>query len=144
LQGDTLKREFDVGNAGSSFRHTFVRIVGDHRVYLSHRNFRNDFDQTVDSLRDKTVLSFNRNDIREVHITLDRQTMVLSRLQAPVAVSTGQAAKPKSSGPEKAEALWHGLGNTKVNEPELTSLLATLSNLKCNRYISAIDKRNEL
>lgn len=134
-QGDTLKREFDVGKAASSFRHTFVRIVGDHRVYLARRNFRNDFEQTVDSLRDKTVLSFNQADIREVHVTQDRQTLVLKRLQAPVEVSTGQKAKPKVSGPEKGEALWHGPGGAKVNETELAGLLSTLSSLKCNSYL---------
>jgi len=51
--GDTLIREFEVGNTGPSRAHTFVRIGKDRRVYYADRTFRNIFEITAERLRDK-------------------------------------------------------------------------------------------
>ncbi len=51
--GDTLIREFEVGNTGPSRAHTFVRIGNDRRIYYANRTFRNIFEITADRLRDK-------------------------------------------------------------------------------------------
>ncbi|MBW2251827.1 MAG: DUF4340 domain-containing protein [Deltaproteobacteria bacterium] len=52
---DKLKLEFDIGKAASSFRHTFVKIAGDERVFHARGSFMGKFDKTVDDLRDKTL-----------------------------------------------------------------------------------------
>ena len=66
--GDSLSREFEVGKAASSFQHTFVKLAGDPKVYHARDNFRNKFDQDVNDLRDKSVLSFTVSDIQEVKL----------------------------------------------------------------------------
>ncbi|MGD2270829.1 MAG: DUF4340 domain-containing protein, partial [Desulfobacterales bacterium] len=43
--GDTLQREFDIGNDVASSRHTFVRLAGDDRIYHARDNFRNKFNR---------------------------------------------------------------------------------------------------
>ena len=53
-QGDSLKRDIDVGKTASSYRHTFVKMAGDDRVFHARGNFRNTFDFSVDDLRNKT------------------------------------------------------------------------------------------
>ena len=45
--GEKLLRNFEVGKAASSFRHTFVKLAEDNRVYHARNNFRNTFDKTV-------------------------------------------------------------------------------------------------
>jgi hypothetical protein len=67
-QQEALKRNFDIGKPASSFRHTFVRLDGDSRVFHARGNFRSTFDLTADNLRDKNVLSFKPADIREIQI----------------------------------------------------------------------------
>ncbi|MBW2563516.1 MAG: DUF4340 domain-containing protein, partial [Deltaproteobacteria bacterium] len=80
---DKLKLEFDIGKAASSFRHTFVKIAGDERVFHARGSFREKFDKTVDDLRDKTVLAFKINEIRELHISKGKNEMISSLIQPP-------------------------------------------------------------
>jgi len=84
--GDKLVREFEVGKVATSYRHTFVRLAGDDRVYHAKGNFRNDFDQTAEALRDKTVLSFDQSVISEIQIMkgteqLKKLLRIVSNLQ---------------------------------------------------------------
>ncbi|NOZ67862.1 MAG: DUF4340 domain-containing protein [Deferribacteres bacterium] len=51
--GETLIREFQVGNTGPSRAHTFVRIGNDRRIYYADKTFRNIFEITAERLRDK-------------------------------------------------------------------------------------------
>lgn len=134
-QEETLLREFDVGKAASSFRHTFVKMDGNHRVYHARQNFRREFDLTVENLRDKTVFSFKPEDIHEIRIVRDRQSMLLTRMQVPVKITAEQKKQSQSPAPSKIETQWQGPGGEKVDESILRDMLATLSNLKCEKYI---------
>ena len=78
-----LLRSFDIGKAASTFRHTFVRIAEDKRVYHAKENFRSKFDVTTEKLRDKTVLSFNESDIRKLSIVDEEQTLTLAMTALP-------------------------------------------------------------
>jgi len=135
-QKERIKREFYVGKAASSFRHTFVKIAGDHRVYHARENFRSEFDQTVDNLRDKAVLTFEQNEIQEIHIAGSKQpSMVLRRLQPPVANPAEQKAQTEDHVPANVDMLWQGPNGEKVDESKLRDMLAALSSLKCDKYI---------
>ena len=68
---DALVRDFEVGKSAPSFRHTFVKLAGDHRVYHARENFRRVFEKTLDDLRDKTVLSFDKNQINRIRERLN-------------------------------------------------------------------------
>lgn len=138
---DTLRREFEVGKAATSYRHTFVKLAGDDRVYHARGNFRDKFDQTVDNLRDKTVLSFDQTEIREIRITKGEQLMVFGRKQVPVEVTAGKEAEVRSPPSPKAETVWQTAEGKKGDESKLSRLLTTLSNLRCEKYID--DRKKE-
>ena len=76
--GDTLRREFEIGKAAATFRHTFVRLSDDYRVYHARGNFRNKFDLGVDNLRDKTVLAFNAGEIQQMRFSKGEQSIVFT------------------------------------------------------------------
>ena len=133
--GDTLRREFEVGKVAPSFRHTFIKLAGDDRVYHARKNFRRKFDQTVENLWDRTVLSFDRNEIQEVEITKGKQSILFGRKQIPVEVSAGQKGVDESQPPHKPETAWESADGEKGDESKLNNLLTTLSNLRCKRYI---------
>ena len=142
--GDRLTREFDLGKAASSFRHTFVKLAGDDRVYHARGNFRAKFEQTVDNLRDKHVLSFDPLDIQEMRITKDTQELVFTRTQLPVDVSPGQEAAEEadsSQQPGAPQMIWQTGDGRKGKQTELNRLVTTLSNLRCEKYID--DKKKE-
>jgi len=58
-----ILRKFEIGKTAQSFRHTFVQLDGNSNVYHAEKSFRREFDKTVDDLRDKKVLSFDKNKI---------------------------------------------------------------------------------
>jgi hypothetical protein len=140
-QEEALRRNFDIGKAGSSFRHTFVKLGDDSRVFHATDNFRKKFDFTVDNLRDKTVLSFRATDIQEVQITRDQASVKLIRSEVPI--------KPAVSQPEKADTApavavkfeWQSSDGQKGHDRKLNRLLTTLGSLKCADYIN--DRRKD-
>lgn len=139
--GGTLAREFEVGKAATSYRHTFVMLADDDRVYHARGNFRGRFDQTVERLRDKTVLSFDQSEIQEIHISTGEEAMVFARKEIPVEVSVSEEADAQSPPPPEAEMVWQTTDGKEGDETRLSKLLATLSNLKCERYVD--DRKKE-
>jgi hypothetical protein len=79
-QEDSLKRNFDIGKPASSFRHTFVKLNDDSRVFHARDDFRGKFDLAEDNLRDKSVLSFKITDIQEIQIDKDQTLTALAKL----------------------------------------------------------------
>jgi hypothetical protein len=139
-QEDTLRRSLDVGKAAPSFRHTFVKLADDDRVYHANDNFRNKFEQTRDSLRDRSVLSFKADDVQAVHITKDQASVELVRNEVSIEPAAPQAEKSETAPPAAAKFEWRDRNGTKVNDQNLNRLLNTLGSLKCNGYI---DDRNK-
>ena len=125
-QDDRLRRELDIGKTAPSYRHTFVRLAGDDRVYHARDNFRFRFTGGPEDLRDKTVLSFKRPDITEVRITSGNAEATFTR---------DKGADPGAPTPEGA-SLWKGPAGAAVNATRLNALIAALSDLTCEKFIS--------
>jgi len=141
-QGEALKRSFDVGKTASSFQHTFVKLSDDDRVYHARGNFRDQFDQTVDGLRDKTVMSFDQKDIQEIHITKGKEIIALKRTEIPVEVTAGEKDAEAAPSPEgEAKMIWQTADGKEGDEAKIDRFLNTLSNLRCEKYID--DKKKE-
>lgn len=130
---DRLKLEFDIGKAAASFRHTFVKIAGDKRVFHARGSFRSKFDQTVDDLRDKAVLAFKINEIREINIAKARDKMVFNRIQIP---DTTKQSETSNSKTEPLKTTWQNAAGQKAGNSKINRLLTTLSDLSCEKYIS--------
>jgi hypothetical protein len=142
FKGDALEREFDIGKAAPSFRHTFVKIGKDPKVYHAREDFQSQFEQTVDSLRDKTVLSFNGNEIQEIAIAKGDRSLALLKKQIPVEVKPNKdSVKPdKDSKEEKnrlpeTKTIWQDGDGKTVEDSKINSLLSSLSTLKCKSYL---------
>ncbi len=135
-QQATLKRNFDIGKAASSFRHTFVRLNADSRVFHARDNFRDKFDFTIDDLRDKTVLYFKTTDIRQVQIIKDAHSVKLVRSGVPVTPAATQQQKAESAPAAAVKVEWQNENGEKGNDRNLKRLLTTLGDLKCADYIN--------
>ncbi|MFZ5571896.1 MAG: DUF4340 domain-containing protein [Thermodesulfobacteriota bacterium] len=137
--GDSVKRDMAIGRAATSFRHTFVRMEGDPRVYHARENFRNRFEVNQDQLRDKSVFSFEKSDILEIHVVKDKQPVVdLVRQEVPVeaaGVDTSGDSKKQAAKPKEAKTVWQAAGGETMDVAKVERLLGALSMLKCNRYI---------
>ncbi len=140
-QGEDLKRDFDLGKTASSFRHTFVRPAGDERVFHARGNFKNNFDFSVDDLRDKLVLALNPADIKLIQVIKDQQTLTISKSQAPVVVDNTEAEKKSDPGPGAKKSAWQAADGRPVEETAVNQLLNAVSDLRCEKFI--IDRQKE-
>lgn len=144
-QGSRLKRNFEVGKTAASFRHTFVKLADDERVFHARGNFRSTFDVTLENLRDKTVMSFNPANIRQLTFTSDGKPQVISRIEVPVA-ETNQPSdkKPAStpSSPAAPETVWQTAAGRKVDAAAIKALLNRLSSLRCQEFIDGRKKED--
>jgi len=130
-QGDQLRREFDVGKAAPSFRHTFVRPAGDDRVFHAQDNLSFRFRMAVDELRDKTVMAFNPQEVEEVRITQAAATTTLARKK-----EEAPAGQPAPA------AAWLGSDGRTADPVMVQSLLTDLSNLHCEKFIQDRDRNS--
>ena len=130
-QGDQLKRDLDVGKAAPSFRHTFVKIAGDDRVFHARDNFRFRFESALEDLRDKTVLTFNRQDLQEIHITKAAASVTLTRAPAKPEAPADRPPAPQA---------WQGTDGRHANAAVVEMLLAELVDLQCQAFIDNRDK----
>jgi len=134
-QGETLMRDVDLGKTASSFRHTFVKMAGDDRVYHARGNFRNNFDLNTDDLRDKLVLALNTAEIQQIQVTRDQKSLMLNISQAPVEVEAETGAK------QADKPVWQSADERPVDETVVEQILNTAARLKCEKFID--DRRKE-
>jgi hypothetical protein len=137
--GDTLARGFEVGKPAPSYRHTFVRLKGDNRVYHARENFRDTFARGVSDLRDKQVLAFDKTDIQEIHLTKNGRSLVCARSVSSGTADFSPTAQDKAS--PKEELIWESAEGDRCDEATLNRLLTMLSNLRCESYLE--DKEKE-
>ena len=134
-QGDSLKRDIDVGKSASSFRHTFVKTAGDDRVFHARGNFRDTFDTTVDDLRDKVILKYTPSDIQEIKVTQEQRSFTLNRSQLPEKEESPTADKNENETPSAQKTAWQTADGRTGDDVALNRLLNTLSNLRCQTFI---------
>lgn len=139
--GEIVSREFDIGKTASSNNHTFVKLSDDPRVFHARENFRKKFDQIVENLRDKSVLTFEKNEIQEIHLTKGETSLVLSLKQSPIEITPVKEETSEGKTPEKTEPIWLTADGKKGDKTKINSLLSTLSSLTCEKYIE--DKKKE-
>ena len=133
--GNRLEREFEIGKAATTYRHTHVKLSADPNVYQAQGEFRRRFELSIDDLRDLSVLSFDQNDITEVQIT-DGETLIVV-MQKDLKVSADEKTDPNTKPDQKtkAEKVWETPDGRKADVPKLKDLLSTLSRLKCEKFI---------
>ncbi|NIA08491.1 MAG: DUF4340 domain-containing protein [Nitrospiraceae bacterium] len=132
--GNKLKREFEIGKTASTYRHTFVKIAGNYRVYHARGNFRNSFDKTVEDLRDKQVLSFPEADIQEIDIKTPKKSIVFLKKE----LSRGKGKNSLNAAPK---AIWQTPKGKKADESGIHRLLSSLSDLRCKDFIEDRNKK---
>lgn len=137
--GDTLQRNFDIGKTASSFRHTFVRLDGDSRVFHASDSFRSKFEPTADGLRDKNVLSFKAADIHEIQIIKKQKTVQWARRQVAAEPAPAQSPESGSATPPAVKFEWQSSDGKKGNDQNINRLLTTLADLRCEKYINGRD-----
>jgi hypothetical protein len=139
--GEAAAREFDIGKAAPSFRHTFVRLAGDPNIYQASDNFRRKFEYSAEELRDKVILSFAASDVKEIKLSQGGETLTLLRKEVPLKESgeTDQSEGPKGENsaaePLKGKMSWLTDAGHPADSDKVDQLVAMLSQLSCDKYL---------
>ena len=139
--GEKVAREFDIGKVPSTYRHTFVRIADDTKVYYARESFRSRFDQEIEDLRHKVVMTFDSNEVSEIRITQAGETVTLTKQMISVEPDT-QAAEAEGEDPEtKAppepaqQEAWVTPEGKSADKSTLDGILSEMSDLRCDEFL---------
>ncbi len=133
--GDELVRSFDVGKVSSTYRHTFVKVGEDPRVYSARESFRSTFEVDSADLRDKTVMSFDLNEITGILIEQEDSVLHFSKTMMPAEAPTPETAEEPAIQPAEGQEVWQTEDGTKGSKTDLDSILRQLADLKCDSFI---------
>lgn len=130
--GKDLSRVFEIGKPVPTYQHTFIHLIDDPNVYHANGNFRSTFDKTVENLRDKTALSFEKNQIQNLRIAKGETTgeFVLKNISEEVNLDASEDEKKM---PE-VKMEWQTTDGKKADESTIDGLLGLLTRLKCDAY----------
>jgi len=134
--GDKILRKIFIGKPASSYRHTFVMLGNDHRVYHAEGNIKNEFNKTVSDLRDKLVMKFS-DEIAEVIMKKRDSELTVSRISPPASVDVTD--KGSKAGGEDA-ARWIAADGSPVTAEEIDEVIDALSNFQCDKFIEDREK----
>ena len=136
-----LIRQVAIGKAASTFRHTHVLVDDDKNVYHAGGSFRWEFDKSIDDLRDKTVLAFDRNTITTIAIQADAQEQVIQK-ETGTEGNTASDAPPAEEDQAVAtpETKWMTAAGQMVENTSVDELLEALNPLKCKAFIDESQK----
>ena len=141
-EGKELKREFDIGKTANTFQHTFIKLAGKKSVYHANGDFRKTFGGDLDQFRDKKVLSFDKNTIKEAIIQSEKGSMTVTKAEIEPPSTETRDETPDKEAPEKdKKTMWLAADGTNVENTVMDGLLSTLSELKGERYIE--DRKKE-
>jgi hypothetical protein len=136
-------RNFDIGREAPTYQHTFARLGDDPKVYQVRGRLNDTFDQTIDQLRDRTVVSFEKNDISTLVIEKGTQSLALTLVQPPAQSETSTAEEQKKnetaqekSTPAKPEPQWQDPQGKAADQAAVNHLLGDFSKFSCARFMA--------
>lgn len=149
ISGDDKKSfEFKIGKSAQSYNHTFIKLSGNPNIYLAQENFREEFEISLEELRDKTVLSFIAKSIQEVTVKKENKEVTVIREvvkpeslnSASTSVTDNSSNKSNKKTPAEPLFVWKDLDKKEVENSSIDKLVSVLSNLKCIKYIPIKNK----
>ena len=146
--GSTMEREFEMGKAAPTYQHTFVHLPDDLNIYHARGNFRYKFEKTPDKLRDKTVLSFEKEQAQRILLARgeDSEELIFKPVAAEesedkAAEEADETEETVDAEPPEPEMAWQTPEGKSAEKTDVDALLILLAELKCESYID--DKTKE-
>lgn len=154
-ENDSLLRKIQVGKSAASHQHTFVRLGDDSRVYHARGRLRRVFDKSAAELRDKTVLSFDVDDIRKIEITGEETDLSLVKQavdrESAGGDQTGDQADDQAddqtgesgAGAESRPEVWlDASSRSRADQSAVKEWLTTLSSLECRSFMEEAESKD--
>jgi hypothetical protein len=132
--GKDKLRDFDIGRQAPTHQHTFVKLVDNPKVYHAQGSMGATFDTTADDLRDKTVLSYPKEDITTLTISKGEHSLTLT--QKEVAPVNKEQEDDQADEQTKAEEIqWVDSNGATAVKADVDLLIGDFAKLQCNGYM---------
>lgn len=144
--GARIARELYIGKKSSTYRHTYVRLPNDRRVYLAAGPIFDDFNKSLQDLRDKQILSVSRGAIKSFEINYKGARLSFTRLvekKEAIEQKTdpkGKASKgEKEKEPPRPPEVWvcREHQGVKLAEAAMNQLLSSFEHVKAADFPDA-------
>ena len=132
---EDLSFELRIGKAAESFNHTFVKLPGNPSVYHAKGNFRKKIDMEKGDFREKTVLAFDKETIGAFSIQTGEDAETFTKEEAPAAPAESKDAETPAVPDDGSKPKWVDDQKEEADANKIKSLIATLSNLKCEQFL---------
>jgi len=142
-KSDTLLREMAIGKQAATYRHTYVKLSDDPRVFHARDSFRSDFASDAAAFRDKQVMTFDTNEIASLTVETGGRRLGFNRSFAASEISPKTAEGEPDTPPEAApepQHTWTDTDGKPGNKEAIDRLVEELANLSCTEYIEGKTK----
>ncbi|NOY69747.1 MAG: DUF4340 domain-containing protein [Deltaproteobacteria bacterium] len=140
--GDKKVRDVTLGKIAPTYRHTFVRMDGDKKIYHAKGNLKNTFNKKTDDLRDKGVLSFETADIGKIEIHKGNEALKLALATPPVDVNAKDKKSEKKISAADKQPSWLDESGKKIEKKKVDNFIKKLSDLKCASFVTDKTKKD--
>jgi len=141
FKGSELLREFDIGKTPSTYRHTFVRIQEDTRVYYAQGSFRSNFAYEIKDLRNKVVMALDKNEVSAVKIKYEDTLFEFKKQMIPASPppeaekTEAEAGSELEEQPPAEEEAWVLSDGSRALKTNLDAIISSLVNLSCDDFL---------
>lgn len=138
-----LVRSLTLGKTAPTNQHTFVLVEKDPRVYHARGQLDPVFEQSVENLRDKNILSLDKAGITEIAVAKGDRSLALVRKKEPEkkaddnTPASAEDAKKKTV--KTPEPKWATASGQAVDQVIMERLLEPLFPLYCEGYLEDED-----
>ena len=129
-----MLRDFDIGRLAPTQQHTFVKLMDNPKVYHAQGNIDTTFDTTVDALREKKVLTYQKEDINSLTISKGDQNLTISKKEVS-ADNPDLEGEKKEEQSKAAETQWMDSNGTLYAKSDVDRLIGSFAQLKCDDYM---------
>jgi len=123
--GEKMIRHLEIGKEASTYRHTFIKLPGDYKVYQTKGNYQSKFDKDTDELRDKVIMAFDKAGIKKIDVFKDNKWMELTRVEEK----------------DTKTAAWEDKDGKRADSQKIGELLNIISDMSGEEYIE--DRKKE-
>jgi hypothetical protein len=132
-------REFTIGKAASTQKHTFITLKDQKAIFHASGNLRRVFNKSIDNLRDKQIQDIDIEEIKSIEIIKgDFKRLITRKELSKTDAAAETEANTENSTKEKIQ--WQVKDNADLKQESATSLVETLSDLQCASFLEGLNK----
>jgi hypothetical protein len=134
-RGDSALRAFSIGKPAPTFQHTFILMEGDSRVYHARGQLERTFEQSVESLRDKTIFDIDKDSITSLTLEKKGKKLDVSKIRMDRRQPLPENEQQEESQVPAPTTEWQADGGRKVDQKSVERLLEDIDHLMCDAFL---------